>query len=164
MQKTDQSERRKHMVKKELAGKKFGEFEFPVERGKIKEFASAILDTDPVYRDREYALQQGFKDILMPVTFPVTFGFHLPSENYVVEMAQEIGMDLGKSVHGEFEVIYERPVCAGETLRGEIGIGNIYEKEGKRGGKMTFVEMKTSFYDQGDNPVIVINNLFIERG
>ena len=151
------------MVKKELAGKKFGEFEFPIERGKIKEFASAICDNNPVYTDREYARKQGFDDIVMPVTFPVTVGFHHPSENYVVEMSQELGMDIAKSVHGESEFIFNRPVCAGETLRAEATIGDIYEKEGKRGGKMTFVNMKTNFYDKDDKLVITFSNIFIER-
>jgi acyl dehydratase len=152
------------MANKDMAGTKFGEFEFPVERGKIKEFANAICDANPVYRDREYARNKGFNDILMPVTFPMTFVFHLPSDNYVLEATRKLGMDPAKSVHGEMEIIYQRPVCAGETLRGEISIGDIYKKEGKYGGTMTLVEMKINFYDAEDKPVIIVRNIFIERG
>ncbi|MGD0274767.1 MAG: MaoC family dehydratase N-terminal domain-containing protein [Syntrophales bacterium] len=151
------------MVRKEMAGKKMDEFEFPVERGKIKEFASAICDPNPIYRDRAYAKSQGFDDVIAPVTFPVAASFHMPYDNYVLETSLKLGMDPGKSVHGTFEIIYQRPVCAGETLRGEVVIGDIYEKEGKRGGKMTFVDMKQNFYDENNKLVITISNVFIER-
>lgn len=150
-------------VKKEMAGMKMEEFEFPVERGKIKEFASAIGDPNPVYRDREYARRQGFPDVIAPVTFPVASSFQMPSDNYVLETSLKLGMDPGKSVHGTFEIIHKRPISAGETLRGESVIGNIYDKEGKRGGKMTFVEMKQNFYDEKNQLVVTISNVFIER-
>lgn len=152
------------MIKKELAGKKFDEFDFPIERGKVKEFSKGICDPNPIYRDSAYAREQGFDDVIMPVTFPATIAFHHPSENYMVENAQKLGMDITRSVHGESEFIFYRPVCAGETLRAESTIGDIYEKEGKRGGTMTFVEMKTNFYDAEGRIVIVFNNVFIQRG
>jgi len=126
------------MANKEMAGTKLAEFVFPVERGKIKEFATAILDPNPVYRDREYARSQGFTDVLMPVTFPMSMGHHLDMENSNLEMCLKVGMDPAKSIQGECEIIHQRPVCAGETLRGEIQIGKIYEKQGKHGEKMTF--------------------------
>jgi acyl dehydratase len=152
------------MVRTEMQGTKLAELEFPVERGKIKEFASAICDPNPVYRDREYARNKGFTDVLMPVTFPGTFTFHLGSENAVMEIMEQLDMDAGKSVHGSFEVVYERPVCAGETLRGEVVVGKIHQKQGKRGGMMTFVEMEISFYDAENRLAVVARNEFIERG
>ena len=152
------------MVKTEMAGTKLAEMEFPVERGKVREFAGAICDPNPVYRAREYARSKGFKDVLMPVTFPGTFTFHLGSENAVMEIMEKLDMDAGKSVHGSFEVIYDRPVCAGETLRTEIVVGKIYQKEGKRGGTMTFVEMELNFYDAENKLAVVARNEFIERG
>jgi acyl dehydratase len=153
------------LIKKEMAGTKLLEFEFPVERGKIKEFANAICDPNPVYKDRAYARKNGFQEVLMPVTFPATFFFHLDSENAVLEMTLALGMNPATSVHGETELIYNRPVYAGETLRGEMSIGNIYEKQGKRGGTMTFVEMECNFFDESDadTPVVIFRNVFIER-
>lgn len=152
------------MVDKSMAGTKFAEFEFPVERGKIKEFANAICDPNPVYRDKEYARKKGFNDVLIPVTFPMSFLHHLDSENIVLEIAQRLGMDPAKSIHGETEIVCQRPICAGETLRGEVQVGNIYEKEGKRGGAMTFVEIEIKFFDAEEKPVVLIRNLHIERG
>jgi acyl dehydratase len=152
------------MVDKKATGMKLAEFEFPVERGKIKEFASAMCDPNPVYTDREYARKKGFSDVLMPVTFPITFLFHAGGENFVLECSLKIGMDPAKGVHGATEMEIQRPVCAGECLRGEMVVGNIYEKEGKRGGLMTFVEIETRFYDAEDKLVLVLRNIHIEKG
>jgi len=151
-------------INKHLAGTKQMEFEFPVERGKVKEFANAICDHNPVYRDTKYARTQGFDDVLMPLTFPATFVFHLDSENAVLEAMLKLGMDPVKSVHGESELIYHRPICTGETLKAEIWLGNIYEKQGSRGGSMTFVEQEIRFFDAKNIPVALCRNIFIERG
>ena len=37
------------------AGKTLPSYEFHVERGKIREFADAIGDPNPIYRDPDYA-------------------------------------------------------------------------------------------------------------
>jgi hypothetical protein len=44
-----------------------------------------------------------------------------------------------------------------------MNFGRIYEKEGKRGGKMTFFEMQIKFYDEDNNLVVTIINLHIEK-
>ena len=48
------------------AGKTFPPYEFHVERGKIREFADAIGDPNPVYRDPDYAAKMGFAGIPAP--------------------------------------------------------------------------------------------------
>jgi acyl dehydratase len=148
------------MVNKKIAGVKLTDFEFTVVGVKVKEFASAICDPNPVYTDREYAKSKGFEDVLIPVTFPMTC---LQTGNSVWDGMMHLEMDLNKSAHGEFEVIYERPVCAGETLRGEMVVGDIYDKRGKRGGAMTFIETKFNFYDKDNRVVVAIKNTMVER-
>ncbi|MBU2551901.1 MAG: MaoC family dehydratase N-terminal domain-containing protein [Proteobacteria bacterium] len=151
------------MVKKEMSGSVLVEFEFPVERGKIKEFAKAVCDPNPAYTDREHARGLGFPDVLMPVTYPIAFAHHMPSDNFVLEMTEKLGMNVATSVHGETEIIHYRPVCAGEVLKGEVVIGRIYEKEGKRGGTMTFVEMDARYYGEDGELAVLCRNVFIER-
>lgn len=152
------------MVKKEMSGKQLMEFEFPVERGKIKEFAKSVCDPNPAYVDRDSAKGLGFPDVLMPITFPASFAHHMPSDNFILESTQNLGMNVAASVHGETEIIHYRQVCAGEVLRGEISIGRIYEKEGKRGGTMTFVEMDVKYFDEQGELAVLFRNVFIERG
>ncbi|MBU2548440.1 MAG: MaoC family dehydratase N-terminal domain-containing protein [Proteobacteria bacterium] len=151
------------MIDKSLTGTRLAEFEFPVERGKIREFAGAIRDPNPVYRDPDHARASGFADVLMPVTFPVSFPLHLDSDNFILDMADRLGLDKGRSLHGECEIEHYRPVCAGETLRAEIVVGDMYEKEGQRGGLMTIVDMEIRFFDGQDRPVLLIRNKMLER-
>ena len=151
------------MIDKKLQGKKLLEFQMPVERGKIREFAWAVQDKSKMYSDPDFAVSKGFSGVPMPPTFPVTNGFHIDAENFVMELTQKLGMNVATSVHGEAQFIYERTVCAGEILRGEIHVGEIYEKESGNGKTMTFVEMKNLFFDSDNTLVITVNNLFIER-
>ena len=151
------------MVHKEMSGSVLTSFEFPVERGKIMEFAKAVCDPNPVYKDRDYARGLGFPDAPAPVTFPLAFAHYMPSDNFVLEATQKLGMNVATSVHGETEIIYHRVVCAGETLRGEARIGRIFEKEGRRGGKMTFVEMEVEFFGEDEKPAVLVRNTFIDR-
>lgn len=151
------------MANKEMIGKVLAVIEdFPVERGKIREFAGAILDDNPVYRDREYARSKGFKDVIIPPTFPgSTYQFFVDADMW--KECMKLGIELAKSVHGEVEIIHHRPVCAGETFHGELVVGNIYEKEGKRGGKMTFVDVEVNLYDEENKPAVLVRHKFIER-
>ena len=55
------------------AGKTFPSYEFHVERGKIREFADATGDPNPIYRDPDYAAEMGFAAILAPPTLLRTF-------------------------------------------------------------------------------------------
>ncbi|MCP4750637.1 MAG: MaoC family dehydratase [Proteobacteria bacterium] len=151
-------------IKKELANTKLDTFEYLVERGKIKEYANAICDPNPIYREVELARSHGFDNVPMPVTFPVNNLLQANSENTVLDAMMDLGMDATKGVHGSCEFVYERPVCAGETFRGEVWYGNIYEKEGKRGGTMTFVEMDVKFFDRDDKMAFMMRNVLIERG
>lgn len=151
------------MLKKEMENQIIMEFEFPVEQGKIREFANAICDKNPIYTDVEYATSKNLKNVLMPPTFPFSFPLHLPSDNFVMEKTIELGLDVGKSVHGETEFNYDRPICAGEVLKGVMTVGKMYEKEGKKGGKMKFVEMVISFFDSENKRVALNKNVFIER-
>lgn len=152
-------------IKKELANTKHGQpFEYLVERGKIKEFANAIGDRNSLYRDLKIASERGLKQIPVPVTFPVNHLLQVDADNIVMEMMQNLDIDPTRGVHGSCEFVYEREIFAGETFKGEFWIGNIYEKEGKRGGNMTFVEMEVRFFDEHDKPAFLIRNVFIERG
>ncbi len=55
-------------VDKSIIGKTGAPVTMHVERGKIREFANAIKDNDPMYFDEEHAKREG-GGIMPPVTF-----------------------------------------------------------------------------------------------
>ena len=86
---------------------------YEVGREKIREFAAAVGDTHPAYRDRAAAEALGHPDVIAPPTFPfvLTFG---ASRSLVDD--PELGIDYTRVVHGELRFSASRPVRAGDCL------------------------------------------------
>jgi acyl dehydratase len=135
----------------DLAGKEFPPFDMPVERGKIREFADAIGDDNPIYSDPAYASGTEFGGILAPPTFTATKAFWRPA-GIVSELT---GLDPRFRLHGEEEYEYFHPVLAGEVLTCKSKVTQVYEKPGQRGGRMTFVVLEFSFYNQKGEMALV---------
>jgi hypothetical protein len=61
-----------------------------------------------------------------------------------------VKIDPQRGLHAEQEYIfYGPPPAAGTRLRCRSRIESIYDKEGRRGGKLTFAVMVTEFRDPG---------------
>jgi acyl dehydratase len=117
----------------------------PVERGKIHEFAEAILDDHPHYHDEEAARAAGLPGVVAPPTFPIVSALYAGEEQ---ELPPELlALDMRFALHGAQEFSFERPLFAGDRLTPEMGEVRTYEKEGKRGGLMKFVELETLYRD-----------------
>ncbi len=138
--------------------REFPPFEFRVERGKIREYALALGLIDPVHTDVEAARAAGFNDLLAPLTFTRQF-WH---ENDANDPMPHLGYDPRRRLHGEQEFEYHKPLVAGMVLRGRNVIVSTREKEGRRGGKMTFVVIETRFTDEAGELVQVARRTLIE--
>jgi len=144
----------------DLIGKESPEFQVPVEWGKIREFASAIGDENPIYHDPEYARGTPFGKALAPPTFTVIKSFWRRGGSNQ-EMA---GLDNRYVLHGEEEYEYFAPVLAGDVLTCKARISDAFEKAGKRGGKMIFVVFEFTFYNQRREKVLVSRSTMIQTG
>jgi acyl dehydratase len=151
------------MVNEAIVGMEFPPFEFLIEKGKIKEFARALGDGNPLYYDEELARSMGFKSIPAPPTYTASFLHHVPDENFLLNMMQEMGISVATSVHGESEFEYLAPICAGDVLTARAKVRDFYEKEGKRGGKMNFITVESTYTNQEGELVQKDRMLFIER-
>jgi acyl dehydratase len=151
------------VVNEAIVGMEFPPFEFIIEKGKIKEFARALGDKNPVYYDGEAAKGMGFRSIPAPPTYTASFLHHVPDENFLLNMMQEMGIAVATSVHGESEFEYLAPICAGDVLTVAIKVKDYYQKEGKRGGKMNFITVESTYTNQEGELVQRDRMLFIER-
>lgn len=87
---------------------------YEVGREKIREFADAIGDLNPVYRDRAAAQALGYPDVIAPPTFPIVVSMRASA---LVVRDPALGLDYSKVVHGEQQFVYQRPIHAGDVLQ-----------------------------------------------
>ena len=141
-----------------LVGQLVDEFSFGVEAGKVGEFARAIHDPAPRYRDEAAAAAEGFPGVPAPLTFTVVAGHHRDARAAVARL----GLDTARVVVGEVEWTYERPVVVGDRLDGRRVVADVRSREGARGGAMTLVTLETEFRDQHGDVAVRQREVLIE--
>ncbi|MEV8609089.1 MaoC family dehydratase N-terminal domain-containing protein [Amycolatopsis sp. NPDC051373] len=129
---------------------------YAVSREKILEFAEAIGDPNPIYRDLEAARAAGFPDVLAPPTFLTLL--NLPKVNGIVA-DPELGLDYSRMVHGDQGFTYERPVHAGDVLEIGATIENIMARAGN-----DFINVSARITDADGKLVCTTRAQLVVRG
>lgn len=142
------------MVDKSAIGATDEPFQMVVERGKVREFARATMSQHPAYLEDPHPV--------IPPTFLTTVTFWSPPGQSVFS---KVKMDLRRLLHGGQEYRFHGPPPrAGTKLTVQTRVEDIYEKEGKRGGTMTFVVTVTEFRDESGTLVAEARSTAIETG
>src|SRR4030095_16115892 len=100
---------------------------YEVGREKIREFAEAIGDPNPVYRDPEAAKQFGHPDVIAPPTFPVVISMDASERLWG---AADLGIDYSRVVHGDQRFVYIRPIVPGDRLVAVLTIDSVPRRGG----------------------------------
>ncbi|HEX2438067.1 MAG TPA: MaoC family dehydratase N-terminal domain-containing protein [Methylomirabilota bacterium] len=145
-------------INKGVIGKESPPFVVTVERGKIKEFARAIGDDNPLYLDDQVGRASEWGDIIAPPTFMTTFRDGADSGAFL----KELGTDISRILHGEQEFELFRPIRPGETFVCRSKVLDVYEKTG-RSGPMAFVQRETSVVDSTNEVVAFIRHITVVR-
>lgn len=127
-----------------------------VERGKVREFVTAVRDENPVYRDADVAAEQGLDEVPAPPTFTqVARHPRYQPADFDDDGIQgfDLGFDEARTVHGEQEYEFERPALVGETLTGTTTLTDVSQREGSD-GTMTFAVLTTE-YRNDDGELLV---------
>ncbi|PZS18513.1 MAG: hypothetical protein DLM57_06135 [Pseudonocardiales bacterium] len=95
---------------------------YEVAREKIREFADAINDPNPAYRDPAAARALGHDDVIAPPTFAIVVT--LPAGHQVID-DPDLGIDYSRVVHGEQRFEHVRPVRAGDVLQVVVSVDDI---------------------------------------
>jgi peroxisomal enoyl-CoA hydratase 2 len=127
-------------------------FSLPIERGKVREFALAVGETDPVYFSQEAARRAGLPDVPAPPTFSVTQLWQVPRERREAHLGATL--DYARVLHGEQEFAYRRAPVAGEVLDASMRIIRDSTKQGRRGGRMRVVTYESRFAGAGGDEVL----------
>jgi len=145
-------------VDKSYIGKTSEPVVMHIERGKIREFAKAIKDDDPLYFDEAYATTEA-GGIVPPITFLQTVGHWGEGGGRL-----RVPFDLKRVLHGEQEYEFLKPIHAGDVLTAVSRIVDIYEKPGKRGGSMNFAVTETEYKNERGELVARARHITIETG
>jgi acyl dehydratase len=95
---------------------------YEVGREKIREFADAVHDLNPAYRDPEVARALGHRDVIAPPTFGIVLT--LPAGHQVIK-DPDFGIDYSRVVHGEQRFVHHRPLCAGDVVQVVLSVESI---------------------------------------
>jgi acyl dehydratase len=129
-----------------------------VERGRLRAFASAIGETDPVYSDVDAAKAAGHADLPVPPTFLFGLGLGRGAADFV--WLEDLGVDLRHVLHGEQSFTYHSLAHAGDTLTLAPKITDVFSK---RGGALQFLVRETAVRDAGGNPVADLRETIVVR-
>ena len=110
-----------------LAGKTYDAVTFEVDADRIRQYAEAVHEDNPVHHDADAAREAGFRDVVAPPMFAVVYS--APAMGPPI--FEVIGEALPRMVHGGQEFVWGEPVCAGDTISTEASVKEIYEKDGK---------------------------------
>lgn len=141
------------MVDKSIVGTEMGGSWMLVERGKIREFAKAILDDNPAYES---------DDPPVPPTFSMAMAHWPAPQGGQSASLSKLGLDLLRVLHGGQEYEYLGEIKVGDKLSTRSRISDVYEKEGKRGGTLTFVTSETTFTNQRGEDVLIARTILVQ--
>ncbi|MHB8511910.1 MAG: FAS1-like dehydratase domain-containing protein [Actinomycetota bacterium] len=135
-----------------IIGTDMGSTSMPVEWGKIREFAKAILDDNPVYEK---------PDAPIPLTFSmVNAHWPAPTGGQGSKFA-EMGLDMLRILHAGQEFEYLKPIHGGDTLTSSTKISDVKEKEGRKGGTLTFITSETTWTNQRNEKVMLSRTILV---
>ncbi|ETK34157.1 MaoC family dehydratase N-terminal domain-containing protein [Microbispora sp. ATCC PTA-5024] len=129
---------------------------YEVSRVKIREFAAAIGETNPVCHDRDAAVAAGHPDLVAPPTFPIVFSL---SSTGGALADPGLGLDFSMVVHGEQRFEYDRPIYAGDELVCTSTITEI-----RSVGRNEFLTLRSDVSTTSGESVCRTYNTIVERG
>lgn len=136
------------MLDKAHIGRTYGRVTTEVEKGRLRFFAKAIGETNPVYTDEAAARQAGYRSMPVPPTY--FFCLQMLDDPDPTAWLADLGVNLQHILHGEQSFEYLEMAFAGDSLTFESRITDIYEK---KGGALEFIVSQTTVVNQFDKLV-----------
>lgn len=145
------------MVNADLVGREFAPTApYQVGREKVREFARAVLATNPNCFDVDAAQAAGHADLVAPPTFPIVLQ-QLTLEQLLAE--PDADLDFSRVVHGDQRFSYSRPVIAGDVLTAQLAVTSI-----KTLGGNAMVTSESVITDAAGEHVVTAISTLVVRG
>jgi acyl dehydratase len=145
------------VINREYIGRVFPASEpYEVCRVKIAEFADAIGDANPVYRDPAAAREAGHADVIAPPTFAIVISM---AGSGAALADPGLGLNYAMVVHGEERFEYSRPIVAGDVVTSQVTLTNIRDA-----GRNVMLTTSTDIRTVAGEHVCTAISTIVERG
>ena len=125
---------------------------YEIEKGMIKQFARAIDDANPLWRDEEYVKKSKYGGLIAPPALVIALGWG---------DLQADEPRSGAGLHGGTELEYYQPIKAGDTITITNKLVEASERDSKRLGKMVFLNYERTYKNQRQEVVAKCRQLLI---
>ncbi len=145
------------MLNRSLIGKEYPPVVFNIEKQRLKFFSKATGQTDPIYFDEFYAIEQGHPSLLAPPTFLTTIGME---KDKPYQYLEDLNIDIGQLLHAKQRYIYLEQVYAGDTITMKSTISDMYDK---KEGILQFVIFTSHYTNQNQSKVAEASSTLVVR-
>ncbi len=114
-------------VPTEKIGKRYPPVVYAVGREKVREYAAAVGESNPLYYDLEAARAAGHDDLLAPPMFVVVY---CSSAFMTALFDPELEIDFAHLVHGAQEFRWHQLVVAGDEITTSLSVKDISQRAG----------------------------------
>ncbi|HEX5226021.1 MAG TPA: MaoC family dehydratase N-terminal domain-containing protein [Solirubrobacteraceae bacterium] len=126
-------------VNTQAVGKTYDPVNYAVGREKIREYARAVGETNPVHLELDAARAAGYADLVAPPMFAVVYS--APAVGPPI-FDPEIELNFAMMVHGGQEFVWGEPVVAGDEIDTVASVKDIHEADGR--GYYVFESISTN--------------------
>ncbi|MBI2996102.1 MAG: MaoC family dehydratase N-terminal domain-containing protein [Candidatus Melainabacteria bacterium] len=143
-------------VDTKFIGREYKPVTYVVGEEKIKEYALAVGDLNPLYLDSDFAKKSRYGCVIAPPMFVVVF-----AKEVLVNLFSDgkLKLDMLRLVHGEQEFNFHKIVKVNDIIKTNSKIKNIHQKNNN-----DFIELETKSFNQKDELVVEGLWTFIVRG
>ena len=135
------------MLDKTKIGHEFPPFSTEVEKGRLRFFAEAIGERNPICTDESAAKAAGYSAIPAPPTFMFSVDLDGPDMLPILKL---LNLDIGRVLHGTQDFEYLGQIYAGDSITQKSKIADIYDK---KNGALEFVVQESTYTNQNDELV-----------
>lgn len=140
----------------DAVGKTYPPVTYAVGREKVREYALAVGETEPLHLDLEAARAAGYADLVAPPMFAVVYS--APALGPAI-FDPDVGIDFARMVHGGQEFAWGPLVIAGDEVTTTVSVKEIFDK-----GDMGFFVFESVSTSQAGHTVCVGTWTNIVRG
>src|SRR5438477_6850786 len=126
-------------------GKTFPAVVYAVGREKIREYAAAVGETNPLHHDLEAARAEGYADVVAPPMFAVVYAGRAVAPAI---FDPDVGINFAMMVHGAQEFRWGPVVVAGDEITTTTTVKDIADRRG-----MVFYVFESASKNQNDDTV-----------